>query len=224
MKREHKIIFWVTIGLATVALVVVYVWRLWKLQFATTPEAFGTFGDYVGGVLGAFTGLVGVVFLYVTYQRQIDIFEEQKRQSEYHQFEENFFHLLENFRSILPRLKNKSDNTEGYEYIRSIRQLIEKPIDAICKPDDALTDLNALETREKIEKIYGLAFGAESDQLGHYFRSLYHLLKYIKEHCPQKYDNKSTPAFEYSHFHLWLNSPEMTNHLKEDAVSFFHNC
>ena len=160
------------------------------MQFATTPDAFGLFGDYIGGVLGAFTGLVSVVFLYITYQRQIDIFQEQKRQSELHQFEENFFHLLENFRSILPRLKNKSEHTEGYEYIRSVRKLVEQPIDDVCKADTALTDLNALDTREKIEKIYGLAFGAESDQLGHYFRSLYHLLKYIKEHCPKDVDNK----------------------------------
>lgn len=87
-------------------------------------------------------------------------------------------------------MKNKSDKTEGYEYIHSIRQLLEKPIDNICKADNALTELNALNTREKIDKIYYLAFGAESDQLGHYFRSLYHLLKYIKEHCPKDVDNK----------------------------------
>ena len=190
MKRLHNYLFWFVIGLSTAALIVVYVWRLWKLQFATTPDAFGLFGDYVGGVLGGLTGLVSVMFLYITYQKQIDIFNQQKQQAELQQFEQNFFRLLDNYKSILPRLKNKSDKTEGYEYIHSIRQLLEKPIDNICKADNALTELNALNTREKIDKIYYLAFGAESDQLGHYFRSLYHLLKYIKEHCPKDVDNK----------------------------------
>lgn len=190
MKRSYSIIFWIVIGLSSVALIAIYIWRLYNLQFATTPDAFGLFGDYVGGVLGAITGLVSVVFLYLTYQRQIDIFKEQKRQSELSQFEDNFFHLLENFKSILPRLRNKSENTEGYEYVRSVRKLIEKPIDDVCKTKDALTTLNAIETREKIEKIYDFAFQTESDQLGHYFRSLYHLLKYIKENCPEDQDNK----------------------------------
>lgn len=190
MKRSYRIIFWSVIGISTLTLIVVYVGRLYKLPFAYTPDAFGLFGDYVGGVLGGLTGLVSVVFLYITYQKQIDIFKQQKRQAELQQFEQNFFHLLENYRSILPRLKNKGDKTEGYEYIHSIRVLIEKPIDEVCKSENALTVLNSLETRDKIEKIYGLAFTAESDQLGHYFRSLYHLLKYIKEHCPKAVDTK----------------------------------
>lgn len=190
MKRLHNYFFWFVIGLSTAALIVVYVWRLWKLQFATTPDAFGLFGDYVGGVLGGLTGLVSVMFLYITYQKQNDIFNQQKQQAELQQFEQNFFRLLDDYKSILPRLKNKSDKTEGYEYIHSIRQLLEESIAKICKADNALTELNALNTREKINKVYARAFVDESDKLGHYFRSLYHLLKYIKEHCPKDVDNK----------------------------------
>lgn len=144
----------------------------------------------MGGVLGGLTGLVSVMFLYITYQKQIDIFNQQKQQAELQQFEQNFFRLLDDYKSILPRLKNKSDKTEGYEYIHSIRQLLEESIDKICKADNALTELNALNTREKINKEYARAFVDESDKLGHYFRSLYHLLKYIKEHCPKDVDNK----------------------------------
>ena len=177
-----KIGLWTTFALFIIA-VLVYVGRLYELDFASKPDAFGLFGDYLGGVIGALTGLISIVFLFITYQKQIEIFKEQKRQTEIHQFEENFFHLLESFRSIIPRLKNKADKTEGYDYIKSVRNLIEPYINDICNSENALTDLNTLTTREKIEKYYGLAFGAESDQLGHYFRSLYHLLKYIDTHC-----------------------------------------
>ena len=82
MKRSHIIIFWTIVILSMIALISVYVWRLWNLQFATTPDAFGLFGDYVGGVFGAFTGLVSVVFLYFTYKKQTEIFAEQKKQTE----------------------------------------------------------------------------------------------------------------------------------------------
>ncbi len=69
MKRLYRIIFWTIIALSSIGLIAVYMWRLWDLQFATTPGAFGTFGDYVGGVFGSITGLVSVVFLfYVAFQ------------------------------------------------------------------------------------------------------------------------------------------------------------
>lgn len=190
MKRWHKIVFWIVIILSMIALIVVYVWRLWELQFATTPDAFGLFGDYVGGVLGAFTGLVSVIFLYFTYKKQIEIFLEQKSQSESQQFEQTFFHLLDNFSFLRQQLKNKSERTESLAYIHSVRSLVEKDIDQICNEKDAFNDLNSLETRRKIEEIYQTAFIAESNQLGHYFRSLYHLLKYIEEHCPRGKDKK----------------------------------
>lgn len=199
---------WAKAGLWTAVVVSIFallafVLRLYKLGFASKPDEFGFFGDYVGGVIGALTGLISIVFLFITYQKQIEIFKEQQRQTELHQFEENFFHLLANFRTILPQLRNKSEKTEGYDYIRSVRALLEQPIDEICKDETALTDLNALVTREKIDKAYRLAFGAESDQLGHYFRSLYHLLKYIETHC------KSEKKMYYDLVQAQMNTDEL---------------
>lgn len=190
MKTWHKVVFWVVVVLTMIALVGVYIWRLFDLQFANTPDAFGLFGDYVGGVLGAFTGLVSVVFLYFTYKKQLEIFLNQKKRSETQQFEQTFFHLLDNFIVLRQQLNNKAERTEGLAYLRSVRLLIEKYIDAICNQPDAFNDLNTLETRRKIEGVYLTAFNAESDQLGHYFRSLYHLLKYIKGHCPKDENKK----------------------------------
>ncbi len=190
MKRSHIIIFWTVVILSMIALISVYVWRLWNLQFATTPDAFGLFGDYVGGVFGAFTGLVSVVFLYFTYKKQTEIFVEQKKQTESQQFEQTFFHLLDNFIFLRQQLNNKAENIKGLDYIHFVRSSIEKDIDKVCKEKDAFNILNSLETRKKIEGVYKTAFLAESDQLGHYFRSFYHLLKYIKEQCPIEENKK----------------------------------
>lgn len=159
--------------------------RLWKLQFASTPGDFGTFGDYVGGVFGSVTGIVSVALLYVTYKKQLEIYREQKSQAELNQFEQTFFQLLENFGRIRQNLKNKEERTEGLAYIKSVRKLISEDIDKVCQKENAFDELNVLTTRREIEEIYKTAFLSESDQLGHYFRSLYHFLKYIKEHCPK---------------------------------------
>ena len=190
MKRPYKILFWSLVVVSMITMIGVYVCRLWKQQFATKPDAFGLFGDYVGGVLGAFTGLVSVVFLFYTYKKQTEIFETQRKQTESQQFEQTFFHLLDNFRVLRQQLNNKTERTEGLAYIHSVRLLIEKDIDKICNEKEAFNVLSSLETRRKIEEIYKTAFISESDQLGHYFRSLYHLLKYIKEHCPKDEDKK----------------------------------
>lgn len=185
MKKSYKIIFWTIIILSSFGLIAVYMWRLWDLQFATTPGAFGTFGDYVGGVFGSITGLVSVVFLYFTYMKQLEIYCEQKSQAELNHFEQTFFHLLDNFGIIRQNLKNKEERTEGLAYIKSVRKLVGDDIDKVCQKEYAFDDLNVLTTRKEIEEIYKTAFLSESDQLGHYFRSLYHLLKYINEHCPK---------------------------------------
>jgi hypothetical protein len=63
------------------------------------------------------------------------------------------------------------------------RGLIEEEIDSICGAKNALSTFEALETRTKIDKLYQEFFPLSADNLGHYFRSLYHLLKYIESHC-----------------------------------------
>ena len=195
MNKRHKWLFWCSVVVSTLTLIGVYVAQLYKLDFASTPGAFGTFGDYVGGVFGAVTGLVSVVFLYFTYQKQQEIFLKQQDQTLRQQFEQNFFQLLNGFRGLLPNMRNKSGEkgkeVVGLAFFKTFRGLIEKDIDDICKPQDALTNLNALQTREKINEKYVTAFQTESDQLGHYFRTLYHLLKYIDGHCPTEESKKA---------------------------------
>ena len=137
-------------------LIGIFAWRLWNLQFATTPDAFGLFGDYVGGVIGAVTGLVSIIFLYFTYMKQIEIFQEQQKQTKLQQFETNYFHLLDNFRNLFLHLNNQKGRNQGYDYIHSVRALIEKQIDEVCNEENALTDINALETRKAIGDIYEL--------------------------------------------------------------------
>lgn len=186
MKKGFKILFWLLAAISLIAAVGFYVYRLFALPLASSPNDFGVFGDYIGGVIGAFTGFISIVFLYFTYQKQLDIFKEQQRQTEMRQFEENFFQLLDGFRFIRKELNSVNDaENVGKDCLEYVRGLLEKPIDAICAAENAFDTLNALTTRTKIDKVYQNVFIPQANQLGHYFRSLYHLLKYIDTHCPE---------------------------------------
>lgn len=187
MDKAYKTVFWILIIVLSVVTIVFYIWRLCRLPFASSPEAFGVFGDYIGGVFGAFTGLVSVIFLYLTYGKQIEIFREQKRQMEEQQSENNFFHLLENFMSLQTGIRKKSSETKNKSCVAYVRGLIEKEIDELCETENAFSTFEVLATRTKIDKLYQDLFPLFADILGHYFRSLYHLLKYIDNHFK---DNK----------------------------------
>lgn len=183
-EKKELIVAIILVVVFAFILIGIYVWRLWSLTFATTPEAFSTFGDYIGGSCGALAGLVSIIFLYLTYSKQIEIFQKQKEDSYNNQFDQNFFHLLDSFRHVASEV-DANDPSKYLSYFKVFRNKIEKDIDNICLKEDAFTDINALDTRLAINDVYKSQFVNNADKLGHYFRSLYHLLKYIKKYCKQ---------------------------------------
>lgn len=170
------------IALATIAVLGVYCYVLRDNLFAKTPEDFGTFGDYIGGAFGALTGLVSVLFLYVTYKKQLEMFQDQKEQAYNQQFENNFFEMLAFFRSTNPHGKEGPDDENLFKKVRTELEscLKEKKI---MLNGSFIYEANALPIRRRIQYVYNIVFGNYSSQLGQYFRSLYHLLLYIDTHC-----------------------------------------
>ena len=114
-----SILFSLFISLATIAVVGVYCYVLRDNLFAKTPGDFGTFGDYIGGAFGALTGLISVLFLYVTYKKQLEMFQDQKEQAYNQQFENNFFEMLSFFRSTNPQGKEGSDGENLFKKVRT---------------------------------------------------------------------------------------------------------
>lgn len=91
---------WV-VAFAALALLVAYVWAFHKLPASENPPAWGTFGDYVGGLLNplvsTFTLIVAVK---VWRQQKIELaetkkaLEEQAKTAEQQRQEQRFFDLL----------------------------------------------------------------------------------------------------------------------------------
>lgn len=141
---------------------------------------FGSFGDYIGGVLGTLLSLISVVYIFLTYRKQIEFSEKQEKLALTQQFESTFFNLLQNQRSILMSLR-LNNNTIDYAYMKKVANELKK---RLSEREYGLTEItleNKENEQEKINDIYQGIYLKYGSELGHYFRSLYHIFKYIGE-------------------------------------------
>jgi len=139
---------------------------------------FGSFGDYIGGVLGTMLSLISVVFIFLTYRKQIEFSEKQEKMTLTQQFESSFFNLLQNQRSILMSLR--INNTIDYAYMRKVTKDLKKRLSDREYGLDEINIDNKVQELEKINDAYNEIYNMYGSDLGHYFRSLYNIFKYIE--------------------------------------------
>jgi hypothetical protein len=95
---------------------------LWKwenpLNFGTSIDydAFGTYGDFFGGVIGTLIAVGGVVVVYLTFNSQVDF---QKKD----QIESRFFELLKLHEKNVEELKNLDKDIFNL-YIKNIKNFV----------------------------------------------------------------------------------------------------
>lgn len=196
MSRDIRNFSWLEIigiiilVLAIIGSIIAYIVTLAKLPFAQKSSDFGTFGDYVGGIVGTIVGLISIIFLYRTYRIQLDISAKQELKQQSQQFESAFFALLLQQRDILQNIKGdfiKNDGTHhiesGPKFMNLLREdLAIRLLELSYEPDLlVIAKTNILKVR--VDSIYQDLFNNHVEQLGHYFRHLYHLIKFIDTHC-----------------------------------------
>lgn len=139
------------------------------------PADWGTFGDYIGGVSGTIFSIISVILLYVTLQKQAQYSITQ-------QFEPSFFNLITNQREIRKGLHGYvyvdhgndngwDTNPSGDGYIKAVSEELDKK----------LTIFNSDDLQKTIDSAYGQEYKDKAGELGHYFRHLYHIVKYTHE-------------------------------------------
>lgn len=114
----------------------------------------GTYGDMFGGVNALFSGLafVGIVYTFLLQRRDLN---NSKEDFKIHQFENNLNSLINSHLKIVEQLSYKANNSEiikGREVFKVV-----------------------FESKKQMGKI---CF-EEEDNLGHYFRNIYRILKII---------------------------------------------
>jgi hypothetical protein len=143
-------------------------------SFNTT--AWGAFGDFIAGVVGTIFNLIGIVLVYLTFKSQTEFSEIQVINSNLQQFESTFFNLLSTQRDIAKEfvynIHGTSNSPTGYAAVSSIAKELNRIISQI--PVD--TSLDTVENR--FTTAYRQVYAGRESQLGHYFRHLYHIVKY----------------------------------------------
>ena len=195
MKNERhfsglEIFLLILIVLISIASLVIYAVQMHESKLSKDPSDFGTFGDYIGGVIGSLISLISISLLYRTYKTQLDITQSQEVRSHIQQFESTFFELLSNQRTILTTCKGtffdrRDISKKGiilcdYQFIDKIAEELKIQMLDFEYDHSLLKQENINLIRIIINDHYSEVFVKHTTQLGHYFRHLYHILKYIE--------------------------------------------
>lgn len=165
--------------------------RIFHYGFSTRPEDYSHFGDYVGGSIGAIMALVSAILIYLTYRQQIVFSREQMALSRKSQFENNLFSLLATQREIVSMLSfdhrdpmnpSKTKLHVGTEAIRRASDDIKNAMLEFGFDTDETNKMSFPDLRVKIDALFCNALGSYGESsFGHYFRHLYHLIKFIDD-------------------------------------------
>jgi hypothetical protein len=174
-------------------------------------DAFGTFGDFFGGVIGTLFAIAGVIYVYFTYMNQLEF---QKKD----QIESRFFELLKLHEKNVEELKNIDTDIFNL-YIKNIKNFVsiikkfkeeeKKNWDkenevklgylyffygASEYTSERLKDIpiNTSEVKELNEYIKrkGIVYNGAFNDLGKYFRQLFQIVTYIDEKSELNYKEK----------------------------------
>lgn len=188
----------IILGVLVVGSITFFIWlaQYREMRLAKSPEDLAWFGDYIGGVIGTLVGLVGVVFLFRTYSMQLSISESQYDQSQRIRFESAFFNLLEKQRNIAKDVEGSiregamSVTCKGGEFFSKARVDLQIRLLELDYEPNMLTLTSAYPLKSKICTIYNDFYEVYNTSLGHYFRHLYHLLKFVKDNAPKEESKK----------------------------------
>ncbi|WP_377702119.1 putative phage abortive infection protein [Pseudoduganella sp. UC29_71] len=177
--RATQTVMRLAVGLGVVfAIAVVGVYMANFGSIEADHERWGQFGDYFGGTLNPVFSFLGLVAIVVTMRLQISQLRQatednirQSKRADLVQFQATFFQLLEFHNKIVGEAviaTGFGDFLRGREAFR----LIVARLDSIRFRDDVSDGRGVVEIYESI-------YVKNQDLLAHYFRNLYHVIKFI---------------------------------------------
>jgi hypothetical protein len=184
-------------GVAAIAVLLgVFVLNFRKADVSSTVAEWGQFGDYMGGLLNPVFGLITVVLVAATLR-------SQTRAAKLQAFEHQFFTLLSLHASVLQSIDRKmKDKTiiRGRDCFR----VFYRKIVAISQ-----------KSRVPLPTAYQRFLDVDGWEIEHYFRTVYHLFKHVKDQSAdieatasqrkRYYDLIKSQLSQYEVVLLWLN-------------------
>jgi hypothetical protein len=179
----------------------------------------GTIGDWFGGLANPIIGVASFLLVYAAFKLQQEQSKEQNRTLGLQRFETTFFQLLTFHHSITEKLKisfkpvkkvslkpiDIDDAAEDEEIIlnqtevylegagRDFFSVAVKILKIYYEIEIAKSKEKNLQTKEKaMIDSYSKFYNEHQDSLGHYFRNLYHIAKYVDNTKLIENDEKKT--------------------------------
>lgn len=170
---------------------------------SAAQETWGQFGDFVGGTMNplfAFSGLMALLYTIVLQSRELKHSAEQLRKSAValegqnelltkQSFEATYFQLLQLYGSVVrglsvtvsvtemqPHIRVSSRSVEDRECLKQLYEwFVRSNLEKVARGDHNLT-------REQAINVEYLSFYSNYGHvLGHYFRTLYNIVKFVDE-------------------------------------------
>lgn len=183
-----------------IMLIVLFVVVLWLLNwwYLVDIEDRGTFGDMFGGINALFSGLAfaGVIYAILLQRRELELqrrelelnrselagqreaLTAQNATMERQSFESTFFQLLRLHNEILaamdfPARKQPTQVVTGRDCFSAFRSELARIWNKGLPEHMGSTELN------RVNKTYLAFYNSRQADLGHYFRTLYNLIKFV---------------------------------------------
>lgn len=156
---------------------------------------WGQFGDFFGGTLNpllAFLGLIALLITLVIQSRELGLstrelansakaLSEQSQSLKKQNFESTFFEMVKLLNSIVQDLDlgEKVKGRDCFKVFYRTRLRGQFGVKSLPTPIQN-------ENLKRIRVAYGAFFGANQQEIGHYFRTLYRIYKYLDEEAPEE--------------------------------------
>lgn len=198
-KIDNAVAGLIIVGVAvTILFTVLFMCYVKHPAFSTStidPAIFGQYGDVLGGVVGTLLGFLTVYLLYLTYTSQKTELAETRVALKAQKMDSAFFNLLnmlDNIRSkhdyskMHAKLMESLQELDGIHFMNlSIDSTTGKFISAIEREYAAKytnpTRYEVEDLRQQISNKHLQFYRNYPERLGHYFRNIYNIMKYIKE-------------------------------------------
>lgn len=198
----------------------------------STEVVQGTFGDKFGAINALFSGLAfaGIIFTILLQRKELelqrneleqtrDVFSEQGKTLKLQQFESTFFNLLNLHHQIVDAIDIQETNILGdldkepkmlksrdcFKFFYDDFKKCYRAEEQLMKPSKNDTDELLI-----IEKAFHEFFIKYQSDLGHYWRNMYNILKFI---------NKQNPEDKF--FYSNLLRAQLSSH---ELLLLFYNC
>lgn len=204
MKDERSIVAAIAkhpfyLGIAAIAtLLTAFVLNFRKFDISNSVAEWGQFGDYLGGILNPIFGLISVVIIAATLQSQVRAARKQE-------FDHQFFSLLNLYDSVLQSIDRHSSRDGSVRKGRDCFYLFYKDIVRISEKN-----------KVPLNVAYSSFLEVRGWEIEHYFRTVYHLFKHVRdgqaaslvEESEKKkyYDLIKAQISQHELILLWLNT------------------